>query len=64
MPQGSRRSQLSGLWVVPTHILPYLLRTLCYIEEEWACSWVAGWALSFSVVSWAEGFIQDRVFPS
>lgn len=24
VPQGSRRSQLSGLWVVPTHILPVL----------------------------------------
>lgn len=59
-PEGS---QLSGRWVVPTHILPDSLRSPCYIQGGVGLLLVVGWTLSPSVVSWAEGLIQDGMLP-
>lgn len=49
--------------VVPTHILPDSLRSPCYIQGGVGLLLVVGWALSPSVVSWAEGLIQDGMLP-
>lgn len=61
-PRCPEGSQLSGHWVVPTHILPDSLRSPCYIQRGVGLLLVVGWALS-PRVSWAEGLIQDGMLP-